>query len=198
MTLGCSSVAVLHHLQVHISTETRLIFFVLTGIVVIFVFDILFWMPDFHDVISVMHRALLSVMLIFSKPHTNACMHCVWVHAHWTYDCNCYNVSRGTWCKECLLMWQWICVKQRRKLYYQLQCWHGRLRGQEQSFTVLYVLVCRASSVLRLHVHATSCTFCNQLTQTHVIDTSSCYCTFMPDKGWTQAALLADNIIIHV
>ena len=24
-------------------------------------------------------------------------------------------------------------------------------------------------------------------------DTSSCYCTFMPDKGWTQAALLAGN-----
>ena len=98
-------------------------------------------------------------IMIFSKPHTNACTACVWVHVHWTdHYCNCYNVSRGTWCAServstdvaMNLLTMRDCVKQRRKLHYQLQCWHGRLRAQEQSFTVLRMYL---SAELHCSVH---------------------------------------------
>ena len=36
--------------------------------------------------------------LIFTKPHTNACIACECMFIELTIYCNCYNVSRGTWC----------------------------------------------------------------------------------------------------
>ena len=82
MTLRCSSVAVLHQLQLHISTETRLLFFPhLNGSY----FHIM--MPDYHDAI------LSCTVKLNVKPHI---MHALRVSACSYY--NCYNISCGTWC----------------------------------------------------------------------------------------------------
>ena len=71
------------------------------------------------------YHALLSIMLIFSKPHTNACIVCECMFIEVTIYCTCYNVSRGTWCAServstnvariCWL-WETVTVKQRKRL----------------------------------------------------------------------------------
>ena len=123
--------------------------------------------------------------------------------------CNCYNISRGTWCASeraptdvavNLWLWETVTVRQRKKLCYQLQCWPERLRAQDQSFAVLDVLVCRAS--LYLYSDCYACTlFSGYLLHNFVIsslrlmwsDISSCYCTLIYARQGVDTSCPSDR-----
>ena len=125
------------------------------------------------------YHLLLSAMLIFSKPHTNACVECDLVH-----DCKCYNISRGMWCASkgvptdvaMNLLTMRHCVY-KAILSTAVSAW--KTKGTRSRYLLFWMypsaqLQCSVHlyALIVMHVHsslATSCTFCNQLTHTHVI-----------------------------
>ena len=145
-----------------------------------------------------MHRALLSVMLMFSKPHTNACTACECMFIElmtvivitWHMACGVKSVY---WCGNESADYERLCVKQDRS--YTISCSVDMEDWGHKNKVLLFYMYSSAEFHCSVHLYSYCMYTVLWVPLAHFVISSLTLCDLtlhlvivhkhMPDKGWT-------------